>query len=134
MAGPLAGYGTIIKGSATNSAYAAFTDENKVSFAPKRNMLDKTFFSQGDAAKHKFAGLADGQIQVEGLYDSGDTSQALLMTQFNNGGDFWFQALWNGVNGHQVQGIVSDFKIDSSVPDAVKFTATIEFNGIPTAV
>lgn len=133
MAGPLAGYGTVVSGSATDAAYVAFTDENKVSFSPKRNMLDKTFFSQGDAAKHKFAGLTDGQIQIEGLYDSGDTTQALLLTQFNNGGDFWCWVKWNGVAGHKVQGIVSDWKIDSSVAAEVKFMATIEFNGVPTA-
>lgn len=134
MTTPLAGYGVVLKGSATNSAYVAFTDENKVTFSPKRNLLDKTAFSQGDAAKHKFAGLIDGQVQIEGLYDATDATQALLMTQWGNGGDFWFQALWNGVNGHQIQGIVGDFKVDASVPEAVKFSATIDFNGVPTTL
>lgn len=130
----LAGHELVLRGAATATPVNAIDGINSLSFGPSRDMLEDTDFADTTGARTRFAGLKDGTIQISGDYEPSDTAQALIETQFNNGGPYFVRILWNGTAGHEVECIVENFEISADVGGKVEFTATLQFNGVPSAV
>lgn len=117
---------------------AAPTDEmdgiTSVSFGPNRDMLETTDFKDTTGARTRLAGLKDGTIQISGQYEGADTAQAALRTAFGSGGDFYLQILWDGATGNEVKCLVENYEISADVGGLVEFTATLQFNGVPSVI
>lgn len=130
----LAAHPMTISGATTDAGYAEIDGLNDFSFGPTRDVLETTDFADTTTAHTRMLGLKDGAISISGDYESTDAAQALLATQWGNGGAYWLKVLWNGSTGHKVQCIVENFTIKGSVAGKVEFSASLKMNGAFTAV
>lgn len=136
MAGPNTGHAIAVKVSTTDSSYNEVGNLNSVSFGPSRTMLDITDFKDTTGAKLFMAGLHSGKISLKGDYNGADTYQALIRTQFLNGGALYVQFIFDpgasaGSQGYKVKGIVESFDVSVNVDGKVEFSASVSFNGAP---
>lgn len=107
---------------------------NKGAISAKNNVLDASFFAQGDDAMHNFGGLPDGSLSIGGDWLSGDPGQAQLLSRILDGGDLYTQLLSDGVLGYKVKGLLSQLALKGTTTGKVTVDGTIEFNGQPTTV
>lgn len=131
----LAAHAMVISCSTDDITYNEVDGLNDFSFGPNRTMLETTDFKDTSGAKTRMSGLKDGSISMSGDYESGDTNgQNIIRTGFDNGTTVYIRVLWNGTTGHKVAAIVESHEIKGSVDDKVTWTASIQFNGAPSAV
>lgn len=130
----LAGYEVVVKGGASSNPATEMDGITSVSFGPNRDMLETTKFNNVNANRSRMAGLKDGTIQISGQYIGNDTAQTALRTAWSNGSDFYCQILWDGLTGHEVRCAVESYEISADVGGLVEFTATLQFNDIPSSV
>lgn len=130
----LAAHLMTISGANADSGYAEIDGINDFSFGPSRDTLETTDTADTSGAHTRMLGLKDGTIALSGDYESGDAAQALLLTQWGNGGAYWLKVLWNGSTGHKVQCIVESFDIKGNVSGKVEFSASLKMNGAFSAV
>jgi hypothetical protein len=134
MGNPNAGYLNLLDISPDGTTWTALGGMNNGSFSPKANMLDKTYFNQGDAAVHKFQGLKDGQSALSGDWIYADAGQVQLLARFADGAACYFRFRFDGTHGFSVAGIVSGYQVKASTTGKAEFSGTLEFNSIPTAI
>lgn len=111
---------------------------NSATFSPSRDMLDRTDFKDGDA-RRKLAGLKDGSISLSGDAEMEDPVQDLIRSAFDNGTTVqvyihFAPGAASGSKGYTAQCLVENYEIGSSYDDKVSFSASLTFDGAPTAV
>jgi hypothetical protein len=120
--------------------YVPLGGTTKCSFAPKADLVDKTYFGS-TGARDKFQTIRDGQIQLSGQFPGGGAGvvssdaaqQTLLGSLLAANPKVWVKILWDGTtHGPSVQGIVPDCKLEASVAGAIDFSATVDFTALPT--
>jgi hypothetical protein len=138
---PAAAFPVVIN-AAPDSGGAAGTYQivggvTKGSYAPKEDLVDKTYFGS-NGARDKFPTIRDGQIQLSGQFPlpagavtSSDPGQAVLMSAQGLADQYvWIKIYWDGTtHGPVVRGLVADFKVDFNVAGALEWSATIDFSG-----
>jgi hypothetical protein len=123
-------------------AYVSLGNATKGSFAPKQDLVDKTYLG-GNGARDKLPTIRDGQIQLSGQFPGGgvatpgvvssDTAQNTLFASLLAGDPYvWIKILWDGTtHGPSLQTILSGFKLEAAVAGAVDFSCSAEFNSAP---
>ncbi len=127
--------------SGVAGAYAVLGGATKSSFAPKADLVDKTYFGS-NGARDKFQTIRDGQIQLSGQFPlpggavtSSDPGQANLFASLQLANPYvWVKIFWDGTtHGPVIRGLVADFKIEAAVAGAIDFSATVDFvTALPT--
>ncbi len=100
-----------------------------VDFSASGTMLDVTDFMDTSAAHARILGLKDLTVTVSGDYESADTGQARLRTNWAAGTTTHFRFLPNGSTGFKCAMIVQDYKIGGELDGIVSFSATLMGNG-----
>jgi hypothetical protein len=134
---PLPGCDTVIDLSTDDGAVDTYAEPdgiNNVSFGESPEMLESTDFKQTDRARHRFQGLRDGTISLDGDLEPADTGQGKLLTALRNGTQLWCRIRWDGTNGEKVVCRVSNRDVSTSVDGKVEVSYTLDFDGLPVAV
>lgn len=105
-----------------------------IEFSESGNMLDTTDTMDTTTVHTRILGLRDLTITISGDYESADTGQARLLTNFRAGTTTWVRYLPNGTAGFKVSGKVQDFKISGGVDGTVEFSCTFVGITAPAAV
>lgn len=100
--------------------------------------LDVTVFSS-NCVREFLAGLISGTITISGFYEVTDTAgQVAMFTAFLARTKLTTtqkpKILWNGTNGIEADGIITNYEVGAQVGQIISFSATIQLSGAPTVL
>jgi hypothetical protein len=134
---PLPGCDITIDFSTDDGAVDTYVEADGIknaSFSESPDMLDSTDFKQSDRAKHRFQGLSDGSISLDGDLEPADAGQAKLLAARRNGTQLWCRIRWDGTNGDKVVCRVTGREVSGGVEGSVEVSYSLEWDGIPVSV
>lgn len=130
----LAGKALLLKAAASATPTDAVDGVRTAAFNRPRDIVDITTFGTSAAVdfRSKLAGLADGTIDLGGVYLPADTGQAHFKTLFNSGANLYLRMLYDGTTGDEIVTLVENFNIDADVAREVQFSTSCSRNGAVT--
>lgn len=100
----------------------------------KNDMLDRTYYGQGDAQKRRSKGLHDNNVTLKVDYDQANPRVAELVAAGDAGSDLWLKILWDGTHGFSQKGIVENYDLAPPVNGKIEMTVTWLPNGLKTVI
>ncbi len=116
-----------------NGSYVAADGVDTASLNAEYNLLETTCFSDTNV-KTRICGLKDWTLDLSGFYQVDATGQGLVRSLGQTSAQIWFTLKYDGTNGYgviaqSVGPLVANWKVDTSVQDAVKFSGQLMCNG-----
>lgn len=130
----LAGHASKLSCADTDVAGDEIDGLKSVEWSVNGNMLDTTDMMDTTTVHTRILGLRDLTVTGSGDYESGDTGQARLVTNFAAGTTTWFRWLPNGTTGFKVSAKIQDYKISAGFDGTVEFSFTAVAITAPAAV
>jgi len=100
----------------------------------KNDMLDRTYYGQGDAQKRRSKGLHDNSVTLKLDYDQSNARIQEIVSAGDGGTDLWLKTLHDGTHGWSQKGIVENYDISPPINGKVELTFTWLPNGAKTTV
>ena len=119
-----AGRTALCKACATDGSFTTVSSMKLSNISRGYATVDSTAFADTAGRALPTLGLFSGSMS--GLYNNGDTGQAIVRTAITNRATCWIQILLDGTNGWKCEcSVTEDFKMDASggVEYTINFTA-----------
>jgi hypothetical protein len=131
----LPGYDALIYKSPDGAAWTQLTTATDIKPGGQKNdMLDRTYYGQGDAQKRRSKGLHDNSVSFKLDYDSAAAQITGLITDSDAGNDVWLKVLYDGVHGFSQKGLVENYDVSPPINGKVEVTFTWLPNGVKTVI
>ena len=130
-----AGYQGLFFGSTDGATYNEILLATDVKPGSQKNdMLDRTYYGQGDAQKRRSKGLHDNSVTLKLDYDHTNARVVELMAAGDAGSDYYLKVLIDGTNGWLAKGIVENYDLSPPINGKSELTVTWLPNANKTAV
>jgi hypothetical protein len=130
-----AGYTATVSTSTDGSTYHQVTLSTDMKpGGVKNDMLDRTYYGQGDRQKRRSAGLKDNSGTFKVDYLQSDARVQEIIAAGEGGTDFWIQVLYDGTNGWKAKGIIESYDVAPPINGKVEVTFTWLPNADKTSV
>lgn len=130
----LAGHAMKISAADSDVAGDEIDGVKSIDWSESGNMLDTTDTMDTTGVHTRILGLRDLTVTMSGDYESADTGQARLLTNYRAGTTTWLRFLPNGSAGFKVSGKVQDFKVNGGFDGTAEFSCTFVGITAPAAV
>jgi predicted secreted protein len=125
----LAGKDVVVRCADTDASGDEIDGINNIDWGPAADLLEVTDFADTTGYRDRILGLKDLSVTLSGDYESGDTGQARLRTNWASGASIFLRFLPNGSTGFKCEMMAESFNISASFDGKVEFSCSLKAVG-----